>query len=271
MALPVTLPLPIRHLCTTPDSLPVRGLLLEDEAVVLTSPPAWEGVCFTSLTGASRFVSGKPYAGASSFVFCLDAVGAEVAALLAGVVKGELASFAECEVGALLTLAYQGRVALEAAAPMPPLPPLRAPGEAGPRPPGRFPRGTERVARLRREVRRPPKAQLQRGGGVVGVTSPVVACRPDSVRARRERKQALFQACDDGTPFGVFVALWFADESNWLPEEGGDRAPGAALPPALREDVASMRRRIEIEWEGLSSPQREWVEAEWMRRRRRAA
>ena len=89
----VRLPLSLRHVCSTPSGEPVRGLLLDREAVVLTRPAPWGGVCFKSLTGASRFISGKPYAGGRSFVFALDAVGPAVAALLAPLVKGELAAF----------------------------------------------------------------------------------------------------------------------------------------------------------------------------------
>ena len=158
-------------------------------------------------------------------------------------------------------LVYQGRVVFDASTADKEVPPLVSP-EAVSRPPGHFARGGSKVARLRREVRR-PKAALKSGD--VGVTSPPVAYRPDSMRGRRELKKALHRVCDDGTAYGVFVAMWFADESNWLPESTPGREDAVA-PPRLIEDTASLRKRIEAQWRSISPPERALVEAEWLRR-----
>lgn len=261
MALVVRLPLPIRHVCVTPDGGAVRALLLDDEAVVLTNT-SWHGVHFRSLAMASRFVSGgKCYAGGRNFFFPLSAVSPEVVALLCPLVKGDPACFTECEIEALLMLAYQGRVVFDASIAAVEIPLLISPERVAVRP-GRLSRGREKVLRLKREVRR-PKAVLK--SGHIGVTCPLVASRPDSTRGRKERKKALFRLCDDGTAYGVFVAMWFADESNWLPDSTPHRED-VVMPPMLIEDTAALRKRIQSKWRSLSAPEKGMVEAEWLHR-----
>ena len=266
MCMPVVnLPLAIRHQYNTSEGIPIEALLLDEERVVLTSPDIWKGFHFDNLAAAYRFVSGeagKAYADDASFFFSKSDLPSDVASMLLPYLEGNPVSFFYCELKALLLLVYHKRVKFDASIATD-IPPLRS-LEMYPHAYGLLTaKGDEEVAKLRKVICQPNKALSKRGSQLV-VPSHAVACRPDSTAGRKEREKALNFACDDCTPFGVFVSAWFADESNWMPavlHKGG-----SMLTMSLNEDVGSLRTRIKLQWANLPCQERQWVEEEWIRR-----